>query len=179
METNIEEIWKDIPEFIGYYQASNLGRIRRLPTTVKKWNGYSKKQGRVIKTFLINRTGYLCFSTCACGVKKSYSVHRMVALAFLAPIEGKAHVNHIDSNRTNNKVENLEWVNISENAIHSIRSGNRTVRGQKVVVDAEIANQIRFMNETGKNQFEIAALFSINQCTVSRVINRKRQYANL
>lgn len=164
-----EEIWKDIPEFKGYYQASNLGRIRRL----------NRRLGGIIKQTYNKRATYKYVCLCLGGKKMTRSVHTLVAKAFIPNPNNLPQVNHKDSNRLNNHASNFEWVTVSGNKIHSIRAGNGVTRGQFVVIDDETVKQIRFMNAAGKNQTEIASILSINQCTVSRVVNKKRQYAEL
>lgn len=107
------------------------------------------------------------------------TVHSMVAKTFIDNPNNKPQVNHIDSNRINNNILNLEWVTISENRIHCIKAGNGPKRGHTAIINKDIAEHIRTMSDAGKNQFEIAALLRIHQSTVSRIVNRKRQYAYL
>lgn len=143
MEANIqEEIWKDIPEFTGYYQASNLGRIRRLETLVKnRHGGFSRKKGRILKCGFNSKNGYLCASICVMGHTMPRTVHSMVAKTFIDNPNNKPQVNHIDSNRINNNILNLEWVTISENRIHCIKAGNGPKRGHTAIINKNIAVQ--------------------------------------
>lgn len=69
------------------------------------------------------RNGYLCVSLSNKGASKSVNVHRVIATAFLQNYEGKPQVNHKNGIKTDNRVENLEWVTQSENAIHAIKNG--------------------------------------------------------
>ena len=99
----MQEIWKDIEGYEGAYQISNFGRI--------------KNKIKILSP-QINNCGYLRIIL----KNKHYSIHRLVALAFLPNPENKPQVNHIDGNKTNNYVTNLEWVTASENQKHNYKN---------------------------------------------------------
>lgn len=123
------EIWKDITGFEGHYQVSNLGRVKSLEWIYYSGQGhYAKKvqPEKILSQKISKKTGY-CI-VLLYGEKRHYcSVHRLVAEAFLPKLEGKTIINHKDGNKQNNKVENLEWVTYSENTIHALRHGLRTI----------------------------------------------------
>lgn len=108
------EIWKDIKGYEGLYQVSNFGRIKSFVRNVSN--------PRIMKTY-INRKGYI---KCYIG-GKSKSIHRLVADAFIPNHKNKPQVNHIDGNKQNNNVENLEWATNSENQKHAIKCGLRSI----------------------------------------------------
>jgi hypothetical protein len=115
------EIWKDIPGYEGLYQASNLGRIKSLNhSTVQKCKNnkriFHQYKGRILKGWVQN-TGYLTVSL----KNKKYSVHRIIALTFLQKEKGKNIVNHIDGNKLNNNINNLEWCNYKHNFDEALR----------------------------------------------------------
>lgn len=117
--TAMKEIWKDIPSFEGYYQVSNHGRIKALARTTFDKNGkaYSRKE-HVVKPSL-TRTYYKVHLSK--GNKLYYfSVHRLVALAFIPTDDTSKHIDHIDTNPLNNNVDNLRWVTISENCNNNL-----------------------------------------------------------
>lgn len=120
----MKEIWKDIKGYEGLYQVSNLGRIKRLRFINKNTNIERER----IKNLKLRKDGYLEVSLYKKGKGKSVQVHRLVAQAFIPNPTSKLQVNHIDGIKTNNKVSNLEWVSISENAIHSSRVLKNNVR---------------------------------------------------
>lgn len=101
----MKEIWKDVKDYEGLYKISNHGRI---------WTHKYKKYLKQMKS----RGEYLHVSLSKCGVVKKYDVHRLVALNFLPLIEGKNVVNHIDENKTNNHISNLQWCTQKENINH-------------------------------------------------------------
>lgn len=110
-----EEIWKDVVGYEGIYQVSNLGRIKSL-----------KRKGK-IKNTQLDKDGYEHLSLWHNSKAKRMSVHRIVAQAFIPNPENKPVVNHIDGNKTNNIVNNLEWCTRSENDIHAYKLGLRKV----------------------------------------------------
>ncbi|WP_147417193.1 NUMOD4 domain-containing protein [[Ruminococcus] lactaris] len=117
------EIWKDIPEYKGFYQASNLGNIRSLDRKISKIgnggvNVTSFMKGRVLAQRIQNG-GYPIVSISVNAKRKICTVHRLVASAFLDNPEKFRDVNHKDGNKRNNYVENLEWTSHGENIKHS------------------------------------------------------------
>ena len=110
-----KEIWKDIKGFEGRYQVSNFGNVRTL-----NW----KHSGK-IRLMSPDHTpnGYLTmvFRLGGAGSKQKHPlVHRLVAQAFIPNPENKPYVNHIDGNKLNNRIDNLEWVTRAENEKHKI-----------------------------------------------------------
>lgn len=112
----MKEIWKDIAGYEGFYQVSNLGRIK----TVAHWQTYANGDRHFYRERIrkpgIGPTGYLTIRLGSIG--REAGVHRFVAEAFIPRIEGKNDVNHIDGDKTNNQVENLEWCTRKENMLH-------------------------------------------------------------
>lgn len=105
------EIWKDIPGYEGKYQVSNKGRVKSL-----NFNRTGKEA--ILKAK--NHVGYPRVILWKGGKRHEICVHRLVAEAFLPNPDNKQFVNHIDGDRRNNNVENLEWCTPQENAIHSV-----------------------------------------------------------
>lgn len=116
----MEEIWKDIPDYDGKYQISNMGRIL---------NNHTK---RISKGFN-HGNGYLYYTFNKDGKKKNAYVHRLVAEAFIPNFENKRTVNHKDFDRTNNTVENLEWSTHKENLKYSSDNMSRARLSKSIV----------------------------------------------
>ena len=113
----MEEIWKDIKEYEGKYQISNFGNVR----STYDQNQF-KKTSRIKNLKAGERNGYLVINLqnkAKLKGKKSYQIHRLVAEAFIPNPENKPIINHIDENRKNNVVTNLEWCTQKENVLHS------------------------------------------------------------
>lgn len=97
----MEEIWKDIQGYEGLYQVSNLGRVKSL--------NYNRSGKERILKYGTNTQGYLNVCLCVNKQRKMFAVHRLVAETFIANINNLPQVNHIDENKHNNCVSNLEW----------------------------------------------------------------------
>ena len=110
-----EEIWVDIKGYEGLYQVSNQGRVRSLDREVKhSKGGYKIERGKILKG-IISGGGYIAVTLNKDGVPNQFKVHRLVAETFIPNTENKRCVDHIDTDKTNNKVENLRWVTDEEN----------------------------------------------------------------
>lgn len=116
------ETWKDIEDYCGCYQVSNLGRIKSLDRLI--WNGvkYIQILGRIKKT-KTDVKGYEVVVLSKNGREKVVKVHRLVATAFIPNDMKLPQVNHRDGNKRNNCVDNLEWCTNKENSDHAIRTG--------------------------------------------------------
>lgn len=126
----MEEIWRDIPKYEGYYQVSNLGRVKSLDRTQITVTGRHRRlKGRILS--LNYSQEYTNVELNKDGTHKQWSVHRLVALAFIPNPEHKQTVNHIDGDKRNNCVENLEWVTWSENNKHAHETGLNTTDPNK------------------------------------------------
>lgn len=121
----IEE-WRDVVGWEKFYQVSCRGNLRSKYRTIVRSDGSTQTwTSRPLKTFA-NSSGYLIarLSDSSNGRRKMARVHRLVAEAFIPNPENKPEVNHIDSDRANPALENLEWVTASENRKHGVLQGN-------------------------------------------------------
>lgn len=111
----MEEIWKDIKGYEGLYQVSNLGRVKSLERKTRFDN-----QTKIIQTsFLSNRIGkrgYVVVSLFKNNKGKTIPIHRLIADAFIPNPENKPCIDHINTIRTDNRIENLHWVTSKENS---------------------------------------------------------------
>lgn len=121
----MNELWLPIVEFEEYYEVSNLGRVRSLFRTVTHPHSGKKTIPARELGQSINRGGYVQVVLSKDGKSKPYRVHRLVLSAFVEPAPDK-DANHKDGDRTNNTLDNLEWVTRSENHKHAYRELGRT-----------------------------------------------------
>lgn len=135
----MERIWKDIPGYEGLYQVSNDGLIKAVSKIHKiRENCTMLCRERIMKPYE-SRGGYLSITLCKDKRKKGYLIHKIVALSFIPNPENKPFVDHIDTNRKNNMVENLRWCTTKENAanpitrthLHEAMIGNKRALGHK------------------------------------------------
>lgn len=112
--------WKDIPGFEGLYKASTEGEICSIERTVFNGVAYHILRGRTLKP-IPNGTGY--FAVCLRKENKTFRlyIHRLVAMTFIENDNYNLEVNHIDGNKENNRLENLEWVTRSANQNHKYK----------------------------------------------------------
>lgn len=164
------EIWKDIEGYENKYQISNLGKVRSLIDN--KGN-----ERIVIKTTKEQNNGYLYVNLWKNSKMKSKKIHRLVAEAFLDNPQNKPQVNHIDGNKENNCVDNLEWISASDNCKHAYNSGlsnpiknlPKDLKGKnnpkaKKIVQLDVNNNLIKEWETIKEAKETLGIYHISAC---------------
>lgn len=120
----MEERWKPVVGFEGYYEVSSIGRVRSVGRDITRSDGVVRHYEPRLMSLHLNTDGYSQVKLSSNHVSRYYSVHRLVAMAFIANPENLPEVNHIDAVRTNNTVENLEWCTHGDNIRYSIQLGN-------------------------------------------------------
>lgn len=170
------EEWKRLVyqgfDYGDYYLISSKGRVR------------SVKTGKIRKLHL-NTQGYLSFSGTfgKRNNKKTIKVHRAVAETFICNLENKSVINHIDGNKTNNNVENLEWCNTRENSIHAvemglIKSGQGSCRSKLTNKDVLFIRELYKNNKKEYSASKLAEKFGVNRETV-RIAAIGRSFKNI
>ena len=162
-----KEIWKPIEDYEGYYEVSNLGRIKSLIG----WDGHKHiKKERMLNPYKQQSSKNYYRSAVKLrkdGIKKDYKVHRLVAKAFISNPENKSTVNHKDGNPLNNRVDNLEWCTQKENIHHAINTG-LTVRTINTI---DRDTMVEFLNNDYTYD-EIAELLGVAKGTVFNYIRK-------
>ena len=117
----MKEVWKDIENYEGYYQVSNLGRVKSKTREVVYCNGNKHiYYGFELKQSL-DTNGYKTVCLCKDNSPKTFKVHRLVAQAFIDNPNNYGYINHKDENKTNNHMNNLEWCDIRYNNTYGTR----------------------------------------------------------
>ena len=148
----MEEIWRDIPTYEGYYQASNFGRIKSL---LFQSNIYNKKYQRekILKPKQ-TKDGCLRVELWKDGEHRTWLTYRLVALAFLGVPEDKTMtINHKDGNRLNNHISNLEWCTRRENIQHGFRTGLYKYQKPILLTDKESNVIYEFISMTKASEY--------------------------
>lgn len=169
----MKEIWKDIKNFEGSYQVSNLGRVKSLSR--KRNRIYGVVRERILRAG-INRDGYACVILFNKLGKKGFKVHRLVAKAFVLNNENKPQINHKDGNKCNNNISNLEWVTHSENALHAIENNLMKSVKEKVKVKQLDKNTGKSLNIFNSVK-EAAKNINISPSNISSCLTEKRKTA--
>lgn len=165
------EIWKPIKDYEELYHASNYGRVR----SVKR----SANSGRVLKQYVNKSNGYCYVSLCKDGKKITKRVHKLVYCAFNPDVElpnqycKELTIDHIDGNKTNNRIDNLELCSQSENQKRAFAKGLNPVFTRKVIdlTNNEVYGSVK--------EASIAISGSGHGASISRVCKGQRsQYRN-
>jgi len=159
-----DERWLPVVGYEGWYDVSDFGRVRSARTTT---NTYA---GRVLK--LATNFDYKLVTLYRDGNKHTHRVHRLVIAAFVGPRPDGKEVNHIDGDKANNMVENLEYVTSSENKIHAYDTGLASNQGERhpsnKLVEKDVHKIRRFLSK-GLTRRAIASLFNVNRSTISAI----------
>lgn len=151
----MQEYWKPVPDMEEYFEVSSLGRVRN-------------KRTQNFITGDINSAGYCRVMIQANGISKRYFRHRLVATVFIPNPQNKPFVNHINGDKSDNSVINLEWVTQSENEKHAFKLGLKRTTNKPF--------KVIYLDGTYKifnTQKEFGKLIGKNQSYVSDIITNK------
>ena len=176
------ETWKDIPEFRGSYQVSNMGRVRSVDRVITFSDGRVRKyKGKVLKPY-INNTGYeqvMLYDDNGYNLKR---VHRLVLETFEPHVNmNDLDVNHIDGNKLNNHLTNLEWLTRRDNILHACDIGLINNRGEDspnaILSNADVLEILERL-DTGELQKDIGLDYGVSNKYIS-LINRGRRWRSV
>jgi hypothetical protein len=174
MESEIE-IWKDIIRYEGLYQVSNHGRVKSLARYAVT-PGARTAIDRILK-YTVTHRGYRRLELNKSGKGKKHVIHRLVAIAFLDNPDCKPEVNHIDGNKENNHLYNLEWSTSEENKSHAFVNGlSNQVGGEKHVCAKLTQSQVqeirlKFASGQYRNQTKVAKTYNVSRQAIWSIMN--------
>lgn len=156
------EIWKPINGFKGF-EVSNLGRVKSLAKTLKYSDRLVNRKERVLKPHK-SKIGYY---TVAPFQKTTY-VHHLVALAFIGDRPAGLHIDHIDGNKLNNRVENLRYVSVRQNVFNGFRLGI-TPRGSKCNWSKLDEKKVEKIRKDNRSHSSIAKDYGVCRQTIGAI----------
>ena len=160
----MKEIWKDIKGYEGLYQISNLGRAKSLERIVhgnyKSGKRFEQRWQSVMLVLSSEARGYLKFTVSKNSIRRTLQLHREMAIAFLPNPENKPEVDHINGDKSDNRLENLRWATKSENQVNTPKNKTNTTGFKNI------------MFQKRKQRYHVDFLFNGNRVQGSFSIKR-------
>ena len=176
---NQEEIWKDIVGYEGFYLVSNLGNVKSIDRYVKhNYGDLSRRiqKGITIK-LTINSDKYYCVTLGKNGKHKTFTVHRLVAIAFLENTLNNNIINHKDGIKTNNHYTNLEWCTTQQNTQHATENNLIPFgenHGMSKLTDMQVLEIREKYNPKGVySSYRLAVEYNVSRVLINQVVRRK------
>lgn len=161
-----KEIFKDICGYENKYQISNFGRIKSL--------NYNTKREKILKLSK-DKKGYLRIILTKNNIKKSYKVHRLVALHFISNPKDKPQVNHKNGKKSENYFKNLEWVTNKENSRHAYKNGLCYIlKGEEIGTSKLKVRQVLEIRGLYPqlSTYKLAEKYNMDRSTIGDIVNR-------
>lgn len=174
--TNLKALlWKDIPDYEGFYQVNNIGEVRSVERMVKNRYGQRKVPSKVLKPG-VDTYGYYMVYLSKNGVARTRGVGRLVALAFIPNPNNYSHCHHKDFNVKNNRVENLEWLTHKENMLKSYRAFKVSDIGEgspfSKLTNKDVV-RIKSLSKQGMKNRHISWQFDVTEQNIGIIVNGK------
>jgi len=175
----MEEFWKDIKGYEGFYQLSNFGNIKSVNRCIIRSNGRKQTFKGIKLSPSMSKIGYYVIALQKKGYIKRHYIHRLLAQTFIQNIDNKPYINHINGIKSDNRLENLEWCTHFENMLHSRLIGLNMVIGQKGEnhSQSKLTNnqvlEIKNKLKSGARGFELAKEYNVSQSTICGIKNKR------
>ena len=187
----IEENYSNISGYEGLYQVSNTGKVKSLlrlesfPSAKVKGRNFTRKRRERILSPAPDKDGYLKVVLCKNSILENFFVHRLVISAFKQNLTNLPQINHIDGNKLNNTIENLEWCSSSHNNYHRYRLNLidiKKISGENhwnsKLKEEDILKIIEKWESGSISQRKIAIEYKVSKSTISKII-RKENWRHL
>ena len=174
-----EEVWKDIEGYEGMYQVSNKGNVKSLSRNVLRNNGKMQFINEKILKPQDSGHGYNRVNLYKNKKPRLITVHSLVLETFTNKREKDMVINHIDGDKKNNTLKNLEWCTSKENTMHGFETGlmkKGERHSQAKLKDVQILDIKRIYSEGESSQRYLARKFNVTQATIWRIVNNKSRY---
>ncbi len=159
----MNEVWKPIKDFESQYLISNLGRVKTIKTGL-------------IRKLQVHKDGYLCLILCTNRIRCVKYIHRLVAESFIDNPSNLVEVNHIDGNKLNNSISNLEWCTHHDNVLHAVNTGLMKFRKGIEINSTKLTEsqviEIRKLKGIVKGN-KIAVMYNVDKSTIYDILNNK------
>jgi hypothetical protein len=165
----LNEVWKDIKGYEGFYKISSFGRVKSLGK--RTHCGFCRRE--LILSSHKDKNGYLYVNLFLNGKRKTCKIHRLVGLTFILNSNHKEQINHKDGIKAHNYSNNLEWVSHQENMIHRREILNIRWEGEKVNTAKLTELDVLAIRGSFLNQIELAKIYKVDRSTIHKIILRK------
>jgi hypothetical protein len=172
----MEQVWKYIDGFEDLYMVSNFGSVKSLEKMWATHNKAIRTKPETIMKQSKDSNGYFQVCLSKGGKAKNYLVHRLVAKAFIENPHNKGDVNHINCNKTDNRVENLEWATRSENIKHAldnnlVDSAKGSRHGMSLLKEQDVIEIRSLKDKYTKKQ--LAEMYGVGRRSINEILNGK------
>jgi len=172
----MKEIWRHVKKYGDIYSISDRGRVRAnkrtAPLSRERYVSYATKT-RILKPYPRNR-GYLAITLSYKRAIKTFSIHRLVAQAFINNPENKPCVNHINGLKTDNSLKNLEWCTYSENSKHAFKLKLNVGAQGEAAASAKLNNKkVIYIRQSDKSLTQLSDIFNVSVSAIRRAKNKK------
>lgn len=165
----MQEIWKDIIGYEGFYQVSNLTTVRSLNRKIPHGERFVNLKSKILKPKKDTK-GYWQVTLCKDKNQNHKLVHRLFAMAFIPNPENKPQINHINGIKSDNRLENLEWCTGTENMQHVIINNLKEIHKGESHYKSRLSNSEVEVIRSGKfKQKDLAIQFGMHKTTISKI----------
>ena len=169
----MKEEFRDIKDYEGLYQVSNFGRVKSLARYRQIGNRACYYKEKILTAYISN--GYYRLELYKNNVGINYSIHCLVAEAFIPNPQNKLTVNHEDGNKLNNFIWNLKWMTSKEQTNHSINSLENYVHGENcgthILIEPQVIEILEKYATGNYKQTELAKEYNVNKSTIWNIIH--------